>query len=419
MSYNYWDRYRLKQKGFVAKGGNVDSFTGYELMELWEYIPKDEQGSYDLLFKAMNKGNIQAACRCMSAAVHGHPFEKDGKCLNAVDICKLGAAIGDSSCEYNMGMLLGQQGNYEEALAYYRKSAENGVGNANGMSRVAKFYTYGTGVAECPEIAAYWVFYKPHGNEVDPDTQNELMETANVLAEKLDYIKVVDGQIRFNPRDVLTKAAEAGERDAWVALGYNEKDISKQKEYFYKAAELGSPGGQMLYAVLCQEEGDEDSFVKYAQMASEQGCAPAQQDYADYLLKKGNVSEAKKWLEAIVNHSSMSLHDIETWAFNELAYIFYQEGNKERALFCWHSTDGEYAPRNTVDWNGLAKELYPGISVNSQDKVGQSNNGDAGEAGQAIRANEERNNGGAGNGGCMVLIVAVITCAIGCILAIV
>lgn len=372
MNNNYWDLYCQKQKDFVVNGGNVDSFTGYELMELWECIYDNEDDAYRLLFKAMLKRNRQAANYCLQAAIKGHSFEHNGKMLSIFDINKLAADTGEPESAYNLGMQYGLQENYEEAFTYYRIAAEGN--NPNGMARLAMFYAHGHGVKKCPEIAAYWIFEKPHYDDVESSTMEEFRHTAVHISKSLNYINNDNGQIScVSEEEVIKHAAEAGERDALVFLAKMQNDDTKAKEYCKKAADLGSPNGQLFYAIL-NKDSDEKSFVKYSILSCEQGCAPAQQVYAQYLLEKGNITEAKKWLEAIVNHgNSKSLHSFITWAYNELAYMYYNEGNKERALFCWHCTDGEYAPRNTVDWKETEEELYPSITRDSQNEVEQQN----------------------------------------------
>ena len=188
--------------------------------------------------------------------------------------------------------------NYEEAVKWYRKAAEQGLAEA--QNSLGDCYYNGDGVSEDEEEAVKW--YRKAAEQGLAEAQNSLG----------DCYYNGDGVSKNYEEGVkwYRKAAEQGDAVAQFNLGYRyycgkgvEEDKEEGVKWYRKAAEQGNAYAQYClglcyYCGVGVSKNDEEA-VKWFRKAAEQGNAYAQDGLGDcYYFGFGvseNKEEAVKW----------------------------------------------------------------------------------------------------------------------------
>ena len=327
------------------------------------------------------------------------------------EIIKAETEKSDAAALYKKGNEYYNQGNYTEAVKYYRQAAEKG--NADAQSDLGYCYGTGKGVQQDYNEAFKWhkksaeqgnkyaqsnlALYYSEGRGVTRD-YNEAVRWARKSADQGysggqsrlgDYYYYGQGVAKDYTEAVkwYRKSAEQGYEYGMYHLGWCyqhgqgvSKDLSLAKQWYQKAADKGHVNSKkQLEEIIKQEseasdvaalykkgnenynQGNYTEAVKYYRQAAEKGNADAQ-CYLGYCYETGkgvqqDYAEAVKW-------NKKSADQGNKYAQSNLAY-YYSEGRgvtkdyNEAVKWARKSADQGYS----VAQNRLGYYYYSGQGV--------------------------------------------------------
>ena len=225
-----------------------------------------------------------------------------GEYAEAVKWFRKAAEQGNALAQNGLGNCYyagkGVMRDYDEAVRWYRKSAEQG--NALAQYNLGACYYNGEGVTQNYDQAIKW--FRKSAAQGDTDSQNYL---GSCYFDGVGVTKDLDEAVRW-----CRKAAEQGNVWAQHNLGtcyYNGEGVAKDRKeavkWFRKSAEQGYAGAQN-YMGHCYYNGegvaqDFKEAVKWFQKSAEQGYAWAQNNLGNcYYYGNGvkrDFKEAVKW----------------------------------------------------------------------------------------------------------------------------
>lgn len=405
-------------------------------------VPVDYEEAVRWYRKSADKGNGYGA----SNLAHMYICEL-GVAFDAEAFVKytcIGADAGVPGCQYNLGCeyLTGKviERNVEEAQKWIEAAAKNGhqgakqmLENANGDLSTWELIddVVQEGIKTIQNGQVDMGLSMIH-SEVDKGNPDAIFVFAQVITEllngekyfvveqnnqKIVCIEDPEGKPREDGQPAL-KGSFALPANAWVT---DPNDLCGP--YIRKAAELGHPEARLIV-----EEADggtesenltDEEFFERKMKAANEGDADAMNSvaiaYAEGNGVEQHLSNAVMWWKkaadggnanAFLNlgiyysdkEPSAAIRYLETAVEKGVALAYFHLG-----LIYWKREDREPDLNTAYQYMGAAAKC--GI-------------GDAQEAMKVIEAEFHNNgNGGAQNSGCMVLIVAVITCAVGCLFA--
>ena len=251
---------------------------------------------------------------------------------------------------------------YEEAVKWYRKAAEQG--NADAQNSLGNCYHDGEGVDQDYEEAAKW--WRKSAEQGDADAQNHL-GNCYYNGEGVEWDE--EEAVKW-----YRKAAEQGNADAQNSLGncyYWEEGVEQNYEeavkWYRKAAEQGNADAQYnLGNCYCWEEGVEQNYkeaVKWYRKAAEQGYDWAQNNLGNCFLNGQGVEqdyeEAVKWYRKAAEQGC-------DWAQYHLGNCFWNgrgvEKDYEEAAKWW---------RKAAEQGNADAQCYLGECYRDGDGIGQ------------------------------------------------
>ena len=196
-------------------------------------------------------------------------------------------AQNNLALEYEYGDEVEQD--YEEAVKWYRKSAEQGYADA--QNNLGDMYASGQGVKQDYEEAVKW--YRKSAEQGDPDAQNN-------LGYAYQYGRGVPKSYK-KALEWFHKSAEQGHADAQNNLGelyssrnFGQPDYKEAVKWYRKSAEQDDPNSQNTLGHL-YENGlgvpqDNSEAIKWYTKAAKQGYDTAQSNLA-YIYAHGEGIE--------------------------------------------------------------------------------------------------------------------------------
>ena len=216
--------------------------------------------------------------------------------------------VSEEKDEYQQGLEAYEAGNYQEALALFQISAEQG--NADAQCALGNMYSNGEGVPAEDQIAIHW--YELAANQGHTESQ---MRLGRIYFARSDYANAAEYSLLAaakgepNAQNLIgvmyanglnfeqsyekaaryyTMAASQGLGKAQANLGilyyhgqFFEQSYSMAAEWFLKAAEQNDANAQYYLGMLYENgQGVEKSREKakaYYQLAADQGNAQAQE----------------------------------------------------------------------------------------------------------------------------------------------
>lgn len=304
--------------------------------------------------RSANGGHDEAAAQ---------QWEDRGKANGLREKAKILAQRGDPMAQFIAGRIAYSEKRYPEALAWYRKAAEQGDAKAQG--NLGAFYFNGIGVKKDPAQAVVW--YRKAAEQGNAWVQNELggkyekgdgvdkdsaqaVEWYRKSAEQgfaegqknlgLMYYAQGDGVQKDSAKAVawFRKAAEQGLARGQYLLGLMyakgdgvEKDSAKAVEWYTKAAEQGDVAAQMnlgrIYEIGDGVDKDSAKAVEWYSKAAEQGLANAQASLANMYFEGNGVK--KDAVKALAwNHKALEQRNaaVEAVVQNNIAAIYANGG---------------------------------------------------------------------------------------------
>ena len=234
---------------------------------------------------------------------------------------------GDAEGQFGLGRCYSEKCDYENAIYWYRKAAEQGHGRA--LNSLGMAYYSGEGVEQNAAKALNYLLRAEENYA--PDLYCNLMEHKAIVLQKLDRhleayqiarVFSVDGMgckecHAVNGYDSSLKRcpffqkimAECFEKGEGV-----EENSAKSAEYYKKAADMGMSIPQIKIAE-CYYKGkgvvkDREEAFRYYLLAAEQGHPFAQYSvgflYANGQGVERNIEKAKEWLTKAVENGDES-----------------------------------------------------------------------------------------------------------------
>ena len=251
-----------------------------------------------------------------------------------------------------------KKGNYEEAVKWYTKAAEQG--NADAMNQLGKYYYDGHEIVRDKEEAVKW--YRKAAEQGNADAMLELGK-CYYYGRGVEEDKEEAAKWYRKAAEQYRKAAEQGNADAMFALGGCYEDgcgveedeeeaakwYRKAVEQYRKAAEQGDADA-MRKLGKCYGDGsgvekDYEEAVKWYRKAAEQGNADAMYKLGRYYEPfydddddaEENYKKAAKWYLKAAQKG----HAYAMWHLGE-CYLNGDgvEKDKEEALI-WYSKSAE------------------------------------------------------------------------------
>lgn len=263
----------------VAQGANrQDKAAGEEFWGLQSF------GGAPVLHQAKTREDPAAQVKL------GYQYYNQRDYAQAVAWFRKAAEQGNAEAQYSMGVLYadgkGVSRDHYQAALWYHKAAEQGYARA--QYYLADTYYSGRDVSQDYSQAAYW-----YGQAAEQGHA----ESQNMLGFLYEHGRGV-AQSHVQAAHWYQKAADQGYRTGQHNLGllyYNGKgvnqDYAKAAELFRKAAEQGVDGSQNMLAMQYRDgEGVPRDYAQAAywfEKAAEQGIADAQNNIG-YLYRTGN-----------------------------------------------------------------------------------------------------------------------------------
>ena len=237
------------------------------------------------------------------------------------------ARKGDVSAQADAGYCylygLGTSVNYEEAVYWFRKAAEQN--NISAINNLGYCYEFGKGVAQSYATAAkYYLRAAELGNSVAQNNIGYLYESGKGVAKDLQ-----------EAAKWYRKSAEQGSARGQCNLGYMyetgggvAKDLSESVKWYRKSAEQGYARGQCnlgyMYETGRGVAKDLSESVKWYRMAAEQGYARGQYRlglcYRDGSGVVKDVSEAFNWfLKSAEQGYGIAMNQVGCYYYNGTA----------------------------------------------------------------------------------------------------
>ncbi len=292
-------------------------------------------------------------------------YYKQGNYQEAIKWYKKAEEQGSADAQYSLGEMYyygrGVKQNYQEAIKWYKKAEEQE--NEKAQYYLGEMYYYGKGVTKNYQEAIKW--YKKAGEQGNAGAQYSL----GYMYEKGQGVsRNYEEAVRW-----YRKGAERGNADAQYHLGvmyYLGQGVSRNYEeavkWFRKGAEQGNADAQYFLGYMYYDgRGVKENLqeaVKWFRKGAERGHAHAQYFLGCvYLYGQGidqDVNKAKEWLEKAVEQGDAS-------AQNELGEMYlYGRGverdfNKAKKLFEMAMKQGH--KRAEENWTKLGiAQLYQG-----------------------------------------------------------
>ncbi|MBP5282664.1 MAG: toll/interleukin-1 receptor domain-containing protein [Lachnospiraceae bacterium] len=263
------------------------------------YLGLDADGNADLELarqwyeKAINYGATEAYCNIGYICKRGTD-KVPADLQEAMRWYQLGAAAGSPECMFNIGFNLSEQGDEENAMAWFLKAADMGSVDAHRMLGV--YYLEGTNVTKDEGKAFDYFLAAADLGDVD---------SMEVVVEDYFYGKM--GQ---------------------------QKNYAEALRYALKGAEKGSVNCMhycgKIYAKGLDVEQDESLAAQYFTKAAEGGSVDAMEEYGELLLLADdgfvrNVEQGILWLEEADRRGSMIAKGV-------LAEYYYHSDEYDKAF---------------------------------------------------------------------------------------
>ena len=302
----------------AAKTKHAKALYNLGLIYLYgKFVPMNIDEAKVYLKQAVDLGYMPALIKYGKLLDRNNEQERK----EALDIFKRAADSGNPEAEYQLGVLYEQNGEIDEAAAYFKKSAE--AGNSNGQLKYAYALSDGNGVPLNKSMAAE--FFKQSANQgnyyamlnygkmlvdgvVIAKNVDEGIRFLNIAAEKLKQAKKLLGIYYFKGEDVKKDWSKAAtyldNKDIYsddlevirmLEMIYRD-DHEKAVPFYYLGAMKNDKNSQFLYG-LCNFLGkgikkNEQAGLKLITLAAENNCSEACFFLADYYEKKKNLKFA-------------------------------------------------------------------------------------------------------------------------------
>lgn len=305
-------------------------------------VPKDYEKAFQWLSKSANQGNERAQHNL--AVMHQDGLGISKNLAEAIRLYRLAAAKGDESSQLNLGLLylkgVGVERDPAEALRLIQLAANGGSSLA--QYNLGVIHERGLGVPKNLTLAIDW--YRKAADQGHADAQGRLKALSEAgKGDQRDGLaigkqrSIADGSRgtkESDPSDSPTAGPNAAPK---YCDGITEK---------LKAARNGSKEAQLAVALGqikegCAIPGGKDEGIANLRKLAEQGYAPAQHEFAEYLFRKFGKQKSD---------------DVE-------AYVWYQRAAKQghaaaKRMLCENMERGYISDRKTK----AALECYEALA---------------------------------------------------------
>ena len=314
----------------ACKGDTVAMIELGKLYTNGTYVPKSTSKAMQWYILAKLLGNVDATCGLCKSVYNNTDFEVKNEIIQKQ---LRRSMVNFAFCRE--GERLYSDKDYESAIYWFKKAAENG--NSQAQQRIGWCYYKGHGVEKDYSKAVYW--YQKAAEAGVSDAQFRLaIRYYNGEGVEKDLSKAVYW---------WQKAADAGNTDALFNLAYCyrcgegvEKDLSKAVYLYQKAAEAGHSYAQHnlanCYFIGHGVEKDFSKAVYWFQKAADAGNSTAQNNLAHcYERGRGielDFSKAVYWWQRAAESG-------ESTAQYNLAVCYYHgkgvENDLSKAVYWW------------------------------------------------------------------------------------
>lgn len=227
------------------------------------------------------------------------------------------AEAGDADAACELGALLAERGDEEEAGRWLQRAAE--AGNSEAASNL------GIILFNREEFTAAERWLRQGAEAGHPNAAHGL---GQVLFERDEATEA---------EQWLRRGAEAGDPGAACTLAtvlYSQGETGQARHWFRQAAEGGNAEAPNLLAHLLYSEGEKPEAERWFTVAAEAGDADAAISLGDMLVERGNLAEAESWYLRAADSGS------DEGAFN-LGWLYWNQGYLQDAER-WHRKAAEH-----------------------------------------------------------------------------